>query len=170
MAKAMVQRNQTVTESADNNIMSNEVSPINLNGEFITHKAFGRGQIISLDNDLLTVEFCETKVLKKFIFPSALETFLVLESDEMTKQFKQFAKNLALKDAEERQSADDRLLLEKNAVLEHKKALKKAAKKAPKKTKVPKEPKEPKEAKKTKEAKEPKEPKEAKETKSVPEV
>jgi hypothetical protein len=65
------------------------VSEINLCGEFITHKLFGRGQIMENKNGVVTVLFCETKNIKKFIYPGSIEKFLMLENPVSSKQYNQ---------------------------------------------------------------------------------
>jgi len=102
---------------------------MNLNGEFIFHKAFGKGQIVEHGTDFVTVLFSTTKDTKKFIYPSAIESFLVLENAETSKQYKDYANAMAFVTAEAQAAAAERLLLEKKAIADHAKALKKAAKK-----------------------------------------
>lgn len=104
---------------------------MNLNGEFITHKAFGKGQIVEHEADFVTVLFSTTKEKKKFIYPSAIESFLVLENVETSKQFKDYSTEMAFVNAEAQAAAAERLTLEKKAILAHAKALKKAAKRPP---------------------------------------
>lgn len=111
------------------------MSDINLCGEFITHKVFGRGQISENQDGVITVLF-ETKEVKKFIFPSAMEQFLTLESSAAAKEYKTYADGLASEINLAKKDAADRLALEKLAIKEHAKTLKKAAKKPVKKAKV----------------------------------
>jgi len=123
----------------------NEVDSINLNGEFITHKAFGRGQIIEHGDGFVEVLFSEKNLTKKFIYPSAIQTFLTLESAATAKQYKTYSDGIESDHAMARKDAADRLTLEKLAVKEHAKQLKKAMKKTVKKVKEVKEDKEEKE-------------------------
>ena len=44
---------------------------MNLCGEYVTHKVFGRGKISEQENDCVTVLFSETHGKKRFIYPSA---------------------------------------------------------------------------------------------------
>jgi hypothetical protein len=111
------------------------VDSINLNGEFITHKAFGRGQIVEHGDGFVEVLFSEKNETKKFIYPSAIQTFLKLESDTAAKQYKTFSDGIARDHAQARKDAADKLSMEKQAVLEHAKQLKKAMKKSVKKIK-----------------------------------
>jgi hypothetical protein len=107
----------------------NEVDNININGEFITHKAFGRGQVVEHGDGFVTVLFSGTDEKKKFIYPDAIETFLVLENEETAKLFKESSDVIARNKAIERKDEADRLEIEKNAIKEHAKSLKKASKK-----------------------------------------
>ena len=59
---------------------------MNLCGEFVTHRTFGRGQIIEINNDCLTVLFEAINEKKKFIYPSSIGTFLLLENKKLAKQ------------------------------------------------------------------------------------
>lgn len=83
----------------------------------------------------MTVLFSATKEKKKFIYPSAVETFLVLENAETAKQFKKYSEEMDFDNAAEQAAAAERQALEKQAILEHAKALKKANKKPVKKAK-----------------------------------
>lgn len=109
---------------------------MNLCGEFINHKAFGRGQIIEQGADFVTVLFSQTKEKKKFIYPAAMESFLVLEDLGTAKLYKEYSDEMAYDNAAAQKDAADRLALEKKAVQEHAKALKKAMKKPVKKVKT----------------------------------
>jgi hypothetical protein len=107
-----------------------------LNGEFITHKAYGRGQIIAHENDSVTVLFTESGETKRFIYPSAVGTFLSLDDDQKALEFKAFADTLAHDQALARKDEADRQQAEKKAAEDYAKKLKKATKK-PKKPAEP---------------------------------
>ena len=100
----------------------------------MTHKSFGRGKIVESGTDSVTVQFKRLEERKRFIYPSAIETFLVLEDAETAQQFKKLSVETADYIEAEQKAAAERLLLEKNAILAHAKAMKKALKK-PAKTK-----------------------------------
>ena len=106
---------------------------INIHGEYITHKAFGRGQVVEHGDGFVTVLFSAMNENKKFIYPDAIETFLVLENEGTAKLFRESSDVIANNKAMERKDAADRLALEKLAVKEHAKQLKKAMKKPAKK-------------------------------------
>ena len=110
-------------------------SNINLSGAFINHKTFGKGQIIEQGADFVTVQFVEEDDIKKFIFPAAMESFLVLEDAGIAEQYKEYSAELANNLAEEQKAAIERLALEQKAAEEYAKALKKSTKKTVKKTK-----------------------------------
>ena len=109
---------------------------INIHGEYITHKAFGRGQVIEHGDGFITVQFSSLNENKKFIYPDAIETFLVLENEGTAKLFRESSDVIANNKAMERKDAADRLTLEKLAIKEHAKQLKKAMKKPAKKVKA----------------------------------
>lgn len=111
------------------------MSDINLCGEFITHKVFGRGQITEHQDGIVTVQFCDTKEMKKFIFPSAIEKYLMLENAATAKEYKIYSDGIAGEKETAKKDAAERLAAEKLAVKEHAKLLKKAAKKPAKKVK-----------------------------------
>jgi hypothetical protein len=102
---------------------------MNLCGEFVTHKVFGRGQISEQENDCLTVLFSETHETKRFIYPSALGTFLIPENKVIVKQMKENDEEIAQMKAAARKEVEDRVAGEKLAAKELAKKLKKAAKK-----------------------------------------
>ncbi len=116
-----------------------EASIINLKKQYIAHKTFGRGQIIEQGTDFVKVLFTKSKEEKKFIYPSAIETFLKLEDAETAKLYKEYTDQIALNNAEEQKDAAERAALAKKAVDDHAKALKKAQRK-PAKKQVKKEP------------------------------
>jgi hypothetical protein len=102
---------------------------MNLCGEFVTHKVFGRGQISEQENDCLTVLFSETHEKKRFIYPSALGTFLIPENKVIVKQMKENDEEIAQMKAAARKEVEDRVAGEKQAAKDLAKKLKKAAKK-----------------------------------------
>ena len=104
---------------------------MNLCGEYVTHKVFGRGQISEQESDCVTVLFCETNEKKRFIYPSALGTFLVPENIIIVKQMKDNADEIAMLKANAQKEVEDRVAKEKLAAKELAKKLKKAAKKVP---------------------------------------
>ncbi|WP_073079225.1 hypothetical protein [Sporobacter termitidis] len=98
---------------------------------------FGRGQIIEHGTDFVTVQFSKTNEKKKFIYPSAIQAFLVLEDAETAKQYKKYSDEMVSHNAAAQAAAAERLILEKKAMQEHAKALKKSIKKPVKKAKAP---------------------------------
>ena len=73
---------------------------------------------------------------KKFIYPTAVQTFLMLEDEDAAKQFKEYSDELASNNAAVQAEAAEKLALEKRALQEQAKALKKAVKKPVKKAKT----------------------------------
>jgi hypothetical protein len=104
---------------------------MNLCGEYVTHKVFGRGQISEQESDCVTVCFCDTNEKKRFIYPSALGTFLMPENSIIVKQMKENDEEIAQIRAAARQEAEAKLAKDKLAAKELAKKVKRAAKKAP---------------------------------------
>lgn len=102
---------------------------MNLYGEFITHKVFGRGRITAHGDGFVIVLFSEPESEKKFIFPSAIGTFLKLESTEAANQFMLYTQELSQNDAAAQKDTADKLASEKAAAQKQKKAVKRAPKK-----------------------------------------
>ena len=110
---------------------------INLKGEFITHKVFGRGQVVEHGDDFVTVMFAKAEDMKKFVYPAAIGIFLELENAETSKGFKEYSDEMALNNASAQTAAAERVVAEKLAAQERAKALKKAMKKPAKKVSKP---------------------------------
>lgn len=110
---------------------------MNLNGEQITHKAFGQGQIVEHEDGCVTVLFSQSGEKKRFIYPSAVGTFLKLDDAKKAKEFKAQSDALAKESAMARQEEADRQLADKQAASDKAKKLKKTTKKPPKKAAVP---------------------------------
>ena len=49
-------------------------------GEKVIHKAFGKGIVIDYKEDHISVYFSKTTDEKKFVYPDAFEKFLAFES------------------------------------------------------------------------------------------
>lgn len=69
---------------------------MDLLGEFITHKVFGRGEIVGLENSCVTVRFDSSNESKKFIYPSAFGRFLVIENNQLAKQIQEYKNEISL--------------------------------------------------------------------------
>lgn len=104
---------------------------MNLCGEFVTHKVFGRGKISEQEDDCLTVIFNKKFGKKRFIYPSALGTFLVLENAVIVMQLKEQNDEISRQKAAAQKEAEDKLTEEKRAEKELAKKIKRAASKAP---------------------------------------
>ena len=105
------------------------VERINLCGEFVTHKVFGRGKIIKCENNSIIVLFNESSEGKKFVYPSALGSFLELENKLIVKQFQEYKDGIAQNKAIAQKEAEDEQIKEKLAIKERVKILKKTMKK-----------------------------------------
>lgn len=74
---------------------------MNLLHEEITHKVFGDGSIVDLNESVITVDF--NNEVKKFVYPDALGTFIKLKDREVAKSLKKIiAKREREKEALER--------------------------------------------------------------------
>jgi hypothetical protein len=103
-------------------------------GEFVTHKVFGRGKISGQENDCLTVSFGKKYGDKRFVYPSALGTFLIPENMTIVKELKDRADELMRQKIEAQKETEDRLQKEKLESKELAKKIKRAAAKATGKT------------------------------------
>ncbi|MEA4966223.1 MAG: hypothetical protein VB055_10415 [Oscillospiraceae bacterium] len=113
---------------------------MNLCGEFITHKVFGRGQIVEISDNCVMVLFETVKEQKKFIYPSSIGTFLLLDNKKLAKQMQEYktkitqAEDMEQKLAEDKRQAE-RLATQKLTKHPRKPAKKKLAAKSPPKSK-----------------------------------
>lgn len=73
---------------------------MNLYGENVIHKAFGKGKIVEFANDCLTVLFNENVGEKKFVYPTAFETFLELENKLLYTEIQEDKAKLIKKEVE----------------------------------------------------------------------
>lgn len=71
-----------------------------LYGEVVKHKVFGKGQIVEFANNYVTVLFDENKAEKKFTYPAAFESFLKLENKSFLKPIEEDKIVIAQKEAE----------------------------------------------------------------------
>ncbi|NMA24137.1 MAG: hypothetical protein GX936_00565 [Clostridiales bacterium] len=103
---------------------------MNLCGEYVTHKVFGRGRISEQENDCLTVLFGKKYGKKRFIYPSSLGTFLIPENALILVQLKEYSDEIARQKAAAQKEADDSLAEGKRAAKEPVKKTKRTAAKA----------------------------------------
>lgn len=52
-------------------------------GQVVKHKVFGRGQIIEFDNNHVTILFENSREEKKFKYPQVFDSFLKLENESL---------------------------------------------------------------------------------------
>ena len=69
---------------------------MDLCGAYITHKVFGRGQIIDFQTDCVTILFQNANEKKKFVYPNAFGTFLTLENKQLSNQVQKYQNEIAL--------------------------------------------------------------------------
>jgi len=75
---------------------------VELYGEVVNHKYFGRGQIVEFKNNYITVLFDESKAEKQFAYPIAFVTFLELENKTFMKEIEEDINIIAEKEAEDK--------------------------------------------------------------------
>jgi len=75
---------------------------LELCGEIVKHKSFGRGQIVEFANNYATVLFDDSKEEKKFGYPSAFGAFLELENKSFFKQIEEDKNEITEKEAEDK--------------------------------------------------------------------
>jgi hypothetical protein len=68
---------------------------MNLCGEYVTHRVFGKGQITTADDQCVTVLFGELQETKRFVYPSAFGTFLTPVSQTISLQIQEYKDGLA---------------------------------------------------------------------------
>ncbi len=74
---------------------------MDLCGEFVTHKVFGKGRITNADENCVTVDFSDIKETKRFVFPNAFGTFLTPVSQSIIKQIQDYKDEIASSLAEQ---------------------------------------------------------------------
>ena len=104
---------------------------MDLYGEFVTHKMYGRGQILEISNNCITVLFEAANEKKKFIYPSSVGTFLFLENKKLARQVLENKNKIAQAKETEEKLAESQRQEEKLAALNQAKLAKKTAKKKP---------------------------------------
>jgi hypothetical protein len=116
---------------------------MNVTHDKVCHRQFGVGTVISQTMTTVTVQFCERYGTKKFLYPSAFESFLTLcnpaskeKMDDELRQIRECVEEEQRKRAEE---DEKRREAERRALLELKRAAVK--KRSPAKKKTPAKPK-----------------------------
>ena len=112
---------------------------MNIVNESVRHRQFGSGTITEQTVTVVTVEFCEEHGTKKFLYPSAFETFLELSNSivkqKMDEELREFREQEEL-ERQRRVAEEERRQMEKRRILLEQKRT--AAKKpsSPKKSQV----------------------------------
>lgn len=73
-----------------------------LYGEVVKHKTFGRGTVIDCKDNYISVLFDEEKVEKKFVYPSAFGQFLESENESFLRKIEEDKNELAEMEAEKK--------------------------------------------------------------------
>lgn len=81
-------------------------------GEIVRHKSFGRGQIVEFANNYATVLFDDSKEEKKFGYPSAFGAFLELENESFFKEIQDDKNVIAEQEAENKRIKQELAKLE----------------------------------------------------------
>lgn len=87
---------------------------MDLVNEKITHKVFGKGNIVEQDGAVITIDFKEDT--KKFVYPDAFETFITLNDQNIAKNLKKVILKNEKEEKElekEREAEKERLALER---------------------------------------------------------
>lgn len=80
-------------------------------GQIVKHKVFGRGKIIAFESNYVTVVFDENKAERKFTYPAAFSVFLELENKAFLKQIDEAKNVIAEKEAENKRVNEERIKL-----------------------------------------------------------
>lgn len=91
--------------SLENSIGGEEVQ---LCGEIVKHKAFGKGKIVAHESNYVTILFDVGNAEKKFVYPSAFGSFLELESNSFLKQIEADQNVIAEIEADKLKMKEDR--------------------------------------------------------------
>lgn len=86
-----------------------------LYGELVKHKVFGKGQIVKFVDNYLTVLFEENKIEKKFSYPEAIGSFLQLENHVLSSQIEDERKEKERIEAEKKRAEEQQDILVKEA-------------------------------------------------------
>lgn len=81
-------------------------------GEIVKHKSFGKGKIVEFENNYATVLFDESKEEKKFGYPSAFGAFLELENQSFFEEIQEDKNAIAEKEADNRRIKQELAKLE----------------------------------------------------------
>ena len=84
---------------------------MNLIGEVVKHKAFGKGVITEFSNSNVTILFENGSLEKKFVYPIAFESFLKLENEELQNKVKEEQASITEVLEKERQEFEYRINL-----------------------------------------------------------
>jgi hypothetical protein len=81
--------------------------PMNIVNEPVRHRQFGSGTITEQTVMMVTVEFCEEHGSKKFLYPSAFETFLELSNPIVKQKMDDKLREIREREELEQQRADE---------------------------------------------------------------
>ena len=104
-----------------------EVVNINLCGEIVKHKVFGRGQITEIENNCIMVLFGDSTEKRKFIYPAALDAFLQLENELSIKEYQEYKDEIVRVQSLAQRELEEKILHDKQVLQIQAKKLKKMA-------------------------------------------
>ncbi|TCP96168.1 hypothetical protein [Serpentinicella alkaliphila] len=81
---------------------------MNLCGEIVIHKAFGKGKIVKCEQNYVVILFDETMEEKKFVYPAAFGQFLQLENTALLKDIEEEKIKIVQKEAENKKATEER--------------------------------------------------------------
>jgi len=73
---------------------------MNIVGEKVIHKRFGEGKVTEQEETTVSIVFSSSYGTKKFLYPSAFETFLTLCKKTTQKKFQERLEEIRAKEAE----------------------------------------------------------------------
>ncbi|NCB51657.1 MAG: hypothetical protein EOM54_07240 [Clostridia bacterium] len=106
--------------------MKGEATEMNLTNEKVHHRQFGDGVVTDQTTSTVTVQFSEEYGEKRFLYPSAFESFLILNSpvrrETMNAELRAIREQLEAEFRRREEEAELRREEEKHALLEQKRA------------------------------------------------
>lgn len=80
--------------------------------EVVIHKVFGKGKIIKLENNYITVLFDKSKEEKNFVYPTAFGAFLEIENKSFLEKIKEDKNAILQKEEEDKRIKEERIKID----------------------------------------------------------
>ncbi|MDR5659991.1 hypothetical protein RH915_10870 [Serpentinicella sp. ANB-PHB4] len=81
-------------------------------GEIVLHKAFGKGKVTLFENNYITVMFEKRKEEKKFVYPDAVGAFLELENESLQQRIEKDKQAIVQQEVEAKELKEEQAKLE----------------------------------------------------------